>query len=45
MNPNPVCRMHSRLLLLTLALLLSACASLTTTALKPTDTVRNAATT
>jgi|GEM_PF-3475360 len=41
---NPVCRMHSRLFLLAFALLLTACASLTTTALKPTDTVRDAAT-
>ncbi len=40
---NPVCRMHSRLLLLALGLLFSACA--TTVTLKPTDTVRNAATT
>jgi len=41
---NPVCRIRSRLLLLALAFLLTACASLTTTTLKPTDTVRDTAT-
>ena len=38
---NPVCRMPLRLLLLTLALLLSSCASLTTTKQRPTSAIRN----
>ena len=40
---NPVCRMHSRFFLLTLTLLFTGCATMTTTTLKPTDTVRNSA--
>ncbi len=42
---NLVCHMHSRLFLLTLALLLLGCASMTTVQLKPTDTIRNSTTT